>query len=255
MLYSFIFESWTSFWIAGILLSLLANVSLLAYTVLYERKLAVQEELKEAQHKIKLEKAHYNAAEKRREQLIEMRKDFNNQLNAISALISDGKKGHARSMIADISNKISLTRENPYCVIPVVNAVIMEKEKECREAGIELSVNLNIPNSLAVSPMHLCSIFGNILNNAITACKKLQAETAGPVISLSSKIDGDYLFIKATNPSGKLKPLPTLGRGYGLRILTDLAKRYGGVFQSDYQDGMFTVVISLLVLESARSDI
>jgi len=252
MLYSFRFETWTSFWVVGVLLSLLANVSLLAYTVLYEKKIAAQEELKEAQHKVQLEKAHYNATEKRREELAEMRKGFNEQLNAISALVSDGNEGQARYMIADISDKISLTRENPYCVIPVVNAVIMEKEKECKKAGIELSVNLSIPNSLVVSPMHLCSIFGNILDNAINACKKLQVDTVKPVIRLSSKIDGDYLFIKATNPSDKPNPLPAVGRGYGLRILTDLAKRYGGVFQSNYQDGMFTVVISLLALESAE---
>jgi len=255
MLYSFRFESWSVYWVLGVLLGLAANISLLVYAIVQEKKTATQEELKEAKHKMELEKAHYNATEKRREQLAEIRKDFNERLDVVSTLVSSGKEERARKMITDFADKISLTRENPFCTIPVVNAVLAEKEKICKELNIELSVNINIPNPLAVSPMHLCSIFSNILDNAINACKKAQiTETHKPVIRLSSKVDGDYLFIKATNPSDKPNYLPTPGRGYGIRILTDLAKRYGGVFQSNYKDGVFTVVISLLALESTAKE-
>ena len=249
MLHSFKFETWSVFWVVGVLLGLLGSISLLIYAISQEKKTAAQEELKAAQHKMALEKAHYSAIEKRREQLTEIRKDFSEQLKAVSQLIGYGNEKYAHEMIADFAGKISMTRENPFCSIPVINAVLMEKEKICKDAGIELYVNLNIPNPIDVSPMHLCSIFSNILDNAINACRKVQ-ETKNDrlIISLSSKVDGDYLFIKAKNPSEK-PYFSASGKGYGLKILNDIAKRYSGAFQSNYHEGIYTVFISLLSKE------
>jgi len=251
MLYSFRFETWSLFWVFGVLLGLLANVSLLIYAMSQEKKTAAQEEIKEAQHKMALEKAYYSAVKNRREHLAEMHKDFGSRLEAASGLVTDGKNADAHKMIDHIAGKVRLARENIYCTIPVVNAVLVEKEKACEELGIELMVNLNIPNPLVVSQMHLCSILSNILDNAINACQKMCVAGAHkPVIRLSSIVDGDYLFIKSTNPSNKPDKMPGIGRGYGLRILADLAMRYGGSFQSNYNEGIFTVVMSLLALES-----
>ena len=245
MLYSFKFETWTVFWLAGVVLNLLADLLLLIYTISQERKTEAEEELKEAQHRMEMERAHYEAVSERREKLSEIRLDFNNRLETVARLVDEGKDGAAREMVAALAAQINKTSASPFCGIPVVNAVLAEKEKACEEASIGLSVELNIPDELAVSPMHLCSIFSNILDNAIAASRGLQ-EKSKPIIRLSSLVDGDYLFIKATNPSEKPKSKPAPGRGYGLRILAELARRYGGGFQSDYSDGIFTAVISLM---------
>ncbi|MDR1615398.1 MAG: GHKL domain-containing protein [Syntrophomonadaceae bacterium] len=94
--------------------------------------------------------------------------------------------------------------------------------------------------------MHLCSIFGNLLDNAIDACRQKKGSDT-PIIQLNSMVDGDYLFIKLVNPSGKPVKTPVRGRGYGSsRILSDLACRYGGGYQSEHKDGVFTAVVSLL---------
>jgi len=61
--------------------------------------------------------------------------------------------------------------------------------------------------------------------------------------------DGDYLFIKAINPSKEPSKKPVAGRGYGSRILSDLASRYGGDYRAEYKDGVFTATVSLLATE------
>jgi two-component sensor histidine kinase len=75
-----------------------------------------------------------------------------------------------------------------------------------------------------------------------------------PAIQLSSLTDGDYLFIKAVNPSFEPKK-PEPGRGYGMRILSELAEQYGGAFFSEYQSGVFTAVVSLLAVEQETGGI
>ena len=244
LLHSFSFESWSAYWVLGALLGLLADVLLLLYTILHEKKNAAEEELKEAQHSASLEKSYYDAALRRRDELAEIRLDWVKSLKTVANLINAGEDEQSGKAIATLTDRINETNDNKYCAIPVVNAILAEKEKICESAGIELAIELYLPPALAVSPMHLCSIFSNILDNAINACAKMQNPDK-PVISLKSLIEGDYLFIKATNPSDAPKSNPKSGRRYGLAILSELAAKYGGDFQNNYRDGIFTAVVAL----------
>ena len=247
MLYSFSFDEWSLFWLFGLISGLAANILLLVYTISQEKKTAATEELLETRHKIELEKYHYEAVEKHREELDEIRKNFNEKLELIAMIARSGGDDEARESISACAEKIDSTKDNKYCAIPVINAVLSQKDNECRAAGIVLSVDLILPETLAVEPMHLCSILSNILDNAITACRKVKSGDK-PVIHLSSVINGDYLFIKSFNPSTEPKKAAP-GRGYGLKIISELTKQYGGDFQSNYRDGVFTVVASLLTVE------
>lgn len=252
MLYSFRFETWSAYWLLGLVLNLLADVLLLGFTISQERKSAAEEELKEVEHRISLEKSHYDEVLRRREQLEKIRLDFHNRLDLVMKLEA-GKNASVRNMIAAMSDQINQTRENTYCDIPVVNAILTEKEEVCLQAEIGFQVSLDIPALPWIEQMHLCSIFGNLLDNAITACKQMEHKEP-PMIQLSSMVAGDYLFIKVTNPSNKPRRKQITGRGYGFRILSDLTERYGGSFQSHYHNGIFTAVVSLLAVETMEGE-
>ena len=248
MLYSFQFETWSIHWLIGVLLALLADAVLVLYAISQERKIAAEEELEDVRHRMELEKSHYATVQSRREQLSEIRNDFNNRLLLFLEHSGDDDVS-TQGAIAAMSERINQTRENTYCGIPVVNAILTEKAEECAAAGIGFEVSLDIPPRIVVSQMHLCSIFGNLLDNAICACSQAE-HNSEPTIHLSSMADGDYLFIKATNPSNIPNYKPTDGRGYGFRILTDLAKRYGGDFYNQYDKGTFAAIVSLLAVAS-----
>jgi len=231
----------------GVLFCFIAIVALMIILLEQDKKTVLQDELRETRYAMELEQSHYQEVEKRREELSKIRHDFNNHLASISQLIRTGNESSAQDMISALSKDIIETKENPYCNIPVVNAILIEKMQTCEDLGIGLAIDLHLPASLTIEQMHLCSIFGNLLDNAITACKQMQHTKNTPTIQLSSMINGDYLFIKATNPSNKPPKNPAPGRGYGSRILSDLAARYGGDYQTEYKDGVFSAVVSLLV--------
>jgi len=188
--------------------------------------------------------------ERRREELARIRHDFNNQLASIGQLIRSGEESSAQDMIAALTGEIAGTKERSYCHIPVVNAILAEKAQVCAAAGIGLAVDLDLPPSLSVEQMHLCSILGNMLDNAISSCEKIRhADT--PTINIKSMVDGGYLFIKMVNPSAEPPKGAATGRGYGFRILTDLAARYGGDYKAEYLDGIYTVMLSLRAVGEA----
>jgi len=240
-----LFNHWLSY--AGLALCFISDIALLIILVEQDKKLVLQEELREARHRMELEQSHYRDVEQRREELTKIRHDFNNQIASIGQLIRTGDDSSAQELIHALSEEIISTKENPYCGIPVINAILTEKTRVCAEAEITLTVDLDLPNPLSVEPIHLCSIFGNLLDNAINACKQVR-QSDKLTIQLNSMVDGDYLFIKAVNPSVEPMKEPAAGRGHGSRILSDLAARYSGDFRMDYKDGVFTAVVSLLAV-------
>ncbi|PWM71878.1 MAG: hypothetical protein DBX59_07825 [Bacillota bacterium] len=230
--------------ILSILLGCGALTALMYLLGSLEEKQVLEIQLQETRHAMELEQAYYRSVEEQREKLSLIRHDFKNQLASISALLQLGEEQEARQMIGSVSQTIDDTREAVYCSIPVINAVLSGKEQRCREKGITLSVDLTLPPNLMVEPLHLCSIFGNLLDNAI--CGVERGKTEQPTITLRSLQEGDYLFLKVTNPSPPPQP-PREGRGIGTRILHDLTQQYGGDYQTEYKDGIFTAVVCLLV--------
>lgn len=248
MLHSLSYDGWSLYWLMGLLLSVSSSVLFLFYAISQEKKTMATEELRKIRHRMELEKSHFVEVEKRQKELEDIRRDFNEKLERVAGIIYFGETEEARGNIAVLAQKINSTKENEYCNIPVINALLTQKEQNCKDTGIELVVSLDLPRTLNVEPVHLCSIFGNILDNAITACQKLKS-TEKPVIRISSMLEGDYLFIKATNPSDKPNPIPTPGRGYGKQIISEIARRYDGSFYNNYQNGEYSVLVSLAVVK------
>ena len=219
-------------------------IALLYYVVSLEKKAILEEELLSIRHRMALEQAHYRSVEIRQEEMARIRHDFNNQLAAISLLIRNGEERDAQQMIERLGADIAETKGNHYCAIPVVNAVLAEKEKLCREKNIGFCVELDIPRNLKTEPLHLCSVFANLMDNAIHGVETSAELPAN--IQLSSAIVGDYLLIKTVNSSA-CPQKPVEGHGYGSRILKELAEQYGGSYQGEYENGIYTAVVALLI--------
>ncbi len=240
--YVYVSNAGALIWCICMGLSAMAFVALLYYVTELERKQALEEELQDTRHRMALEQAHYRAVEDRQEALARIRHDFNNQLATIGQLIRQGEEEGAREMIDALAADIAATRPASYCTIPVVNALLTEKEKTCAQAGVTFRCDLHLPEMPAVEPLHLCSIFANLLDNAIRAAAR--SGVPQPTVRLSSMESGDYLFIKTVNPAAPAEG-PREGHGYGSRILQDLARRYGGEYRTDCTEGVYTAVVSL----------
>lgn len=239
--YAYISHAGVLFWLASIALGGCSVVFLLYYVVSLEEKTALETELRDTQHRMALEQSHYRAVEARREELAKIRHDFNNQLAAIRLLMQAGEQKDAQSMLDRLSADLDATRENVYCAVPVVNAVLAKKDAQCRKAGIALHAELTLPETPGIEPLHLCSVLSNLLDNAIHGCTGMEK----PVITLTSAMAGDYLFLKTVNPSAPPQEVKA-GHGYGTKILRELAEKYDGSFNASYERGVFTAVISLL---------
>ena len=93
--------------------------------------------------------------------------------------------------------------------------------------------------------MHLCSIFSNLMDNAINANLSLPSGRERYIRIIAHEKQG-YIAVKTENPSdrrnGKLQPDRSMG--YGLKILRDISESYDGDFSAECKDGECRCILS-----------
>lgn len=205
----------------------------------------IQKELTEMTYQTRLEQQHYRHIEEKREEVAKLRHDYNNLLSSSLGLLREGRHNEAEELLASLLTRVQSTKEIAYCPIPVVNAILSEKQQECEREGIALSVDLPLPPSVKIAQIDLCSVFGNILDNAIRACSALPSDTPRTIL-LTAAMQGDYLIIRCDNPTSAEASQPREGGGYGLKILSEIASRYSGELKTVNENGTFSVRIVLM---------
>lgn len=232
----------------GVLLGYLADL-ILFYVLLqhHGEKAEIKRKLEEIERVNELEQAHYNAINQRKKEVEDVKREFESQLASVYEMIENGDSANAKRLLEQLKIDIAATKEYEYCANPVVNAVLTEKAYICNEKNIEIEVNVSVNAKTKIEPVHICSIFSNMLDNAINACDNF---TGRKYISVHNGISGDYLNIKVVNSSDKpTKKVHRDGHGYGQKILKDIAEQYNGQFTTGWKNNEYTAMISLLVEE------
>ena len=105
--------------------------------------------------------------------LRQQRHDLRHQLTAIRELTHEGNSeliDYLDTLIDQIPKS-----EQKFCENTIVNSVISHYHSICQVRGIELKMNLVVPECQnSISDSELCIIFGNLLENAVEACNRMK---------------------------------------------------------------------------------
>lgn len=177
--------------------------------------------------------------------------DLNNQLQTAYALFAGGQPEKAASHIRQLT-ALTLGETPPhYCAEPTINALLWQKASLCREADIQLDVSSALPPGFVMDPLVLCSLFGNLLDNAIQACRLHPPETPGR-IRLRMSQEAGFLLVSCENTVFPGQRAGEDRRHWGLQILEDIAGTYSGTMQVRQEADCFQVRISLQIQEEPR---
>lgn len=198
-----------------------------------------------------LEAEHYRNVENQRKELLALEQQFQKKLSVIYQNILSSNYSTAEGLTAELMEQVAATKEYPFCPDSVINAVLTNKQHLCEKLSISFHAEISIQDCSLINKVHLCSVFSNLLDNAIHACEALPVE-AQRFVTVSAKQHGDYLHVKVLNTS--LPPVEKShapGHGYGQKILADIASCYHGEFFTEFTDGIYKAAISLQLSPAA----
>ena len=172
------------------------------------------------------------------------------------AVIREYAAQHLEEKLLDYLN--ALTADIPadpadrLCENDAVNAVAGYYLSMARKEGIpSVSLSLCIPSDTReVSETDLCVIIGNLLDNAIAACREQTRGT--PFIRMQSRLKFGILTITMDNSCQNVHPTADgsfrsrkPGGGTGLISVRSVAKRYGGSARFEVRDHVFSSSVYL----------
>lgn len=218
---------------------------MLLYTLLRQQQMQeLKLRLSEVQSTWETARNHYHEIEARREEFAKIRHDMRNQQLVLQDLLHQGEYEKAEKMLGTLTEAVASTTEYVYCGDPVFNAIMAETERACRELGIELRYDLEIPEKLKLDPVALCSILSNMTRNAVTAAGETVGETEA-FLSVKAAVKGDYLHICVENSRKNTISGHRTRKGYGLEILKELVERNHGQMDVEPGEEIFRVNITV----------
>lgn len=219
-------------------------VTFIIVSLIFRDRQKAMRELESSQEFSNLQKNYIDSITRSNSEALQFQTDLQDVIVRTSQLIEQNRMEEARALLKSISGRIGKEEKTSWTLNPVVNAVLSEKNKTCREKGIELVCDLILQEKLNVDSLDLCRALGNILDNAIRSADRCEGE-AKEIILKGREISG-YLVFQCSNPYLLSDRGKILGTGYGQQILKDLAARYQGRFRTESGDnGIYTVHLSL----------
>ena len=172
------------------------------------------------------------------------RHDYRNHINNMKIQLSEGNY----DKLSDYLNELADDLDTVDTVIKTGNvmadAILNSKLSVAKKMNVELNVKANIPEALPMSDVELCSVLGNMLDNALEACGKLPEKERFMRVYIG-KLKGQ-LYLSVQNSAGKVRKekgayLSTKEgeHGYGLFRIDRVAKKYGGYVNRQNEEGVF----------------
>lgn len=237
-----------------IISSAIADIYLYRAIVKIQEKRETDERAKFFEKQLDIQIENYKELGEFNSKLKTLSHDVGNKLQVINSLLVKQNYEEAELFSGKLEEEIRALNEINYCNHKIINALIYSKAKEAKAKGIYFDVTVAIEDNLKIEKMDICSVFSNLIDNALEACDVLreQSPDRAAEIFLEAKRRGEYIIVKCTNSydgvvnrDKKDQFLSTKGneRGRGLSILKNVAEKYKGSYEISYDLLNFKVSI------------
>ena len=174
-----------------------------------------------------------------REACASLQHDLNNHLLVLSGLIAGGNYPAAARYADQLQRRCGVLFPIPATGYPVLDALLGEKLAQAQQSGIQVSCGVHLPDGFLMDEMDLCSLFANLIDNAVTACRAVQGFRS---LSLQTNVQAQCLVLTVVNTADCTRPIRA---GTGLRTVTRIAQAYQGTVSLTQGEG--TVQVSVLL--------
>lgn len=187
------------------------------------------------------------------ENLRKWKHDYNNHLIAIQGLIDDHAYDRLKQYVVHQQETLSENFLTINTGHNIVDAILTDKFTAARKEKIRFSYSILLPKPFPIDDIELTGILGNLLDNALEACREIPAnQSPAPYIRVTitpkrnmlhifieNSASGNYAYdhnghLKTTKPNKEI-------HGNGLTHVAEIAAKHSGFCTTDAQPDRFSI--------------
>lgn len=201
--------------------------------------------LKLVEYQTEQSEKHLNEVRSIHKEMRGYKHDFHHHLQALKGQLEAGEVDRALAYIEQLDNQLMNVDTLLKTGNVSLDAILSAKIAQAKAENIAVNVKANVPDALTISDLELSIIIGNLLDNAIEACRTVTGER---FIRIFISMKGTMLYFSMLNAAGeKMKKTGSLFathkdgvHGFGLRRAEAILEEHGGWVKYNSEDGAFT---------------
>ena len=182
----------------------------------------------------------------------QFRHDLNNRLQILNDIAECGNISELKNYLSEID-----TRQKKHNIYSntgnlIIDSIINSKLQDASEKEIKVNADIILPAHIEISTDDMVIILGNLLDNAIEACEKVDADKYIDIlmryengcIFLNIKNSFNHVINRAGDEFITLKKDKTL-HGLGIKSVKNTIETYNGIIEFSSKSNEFSVDIIL----------
>ncbi len=192
--------------------------------------------MEEKNRMLEIQESFYQAQMRYIDESAKARHDFKHVIATLDELSAKGDFDAVREYINQFRSLQPERETTSFCLNMPVNAILNYYAHLAEKMNTALELEVDIPREMGITDVELCSIIGNIMENAILACGDVPEEERFIDMAIRIKNRAN-LVIVCTNSfngtprtkNGAYLSTRSGGSGLGLKSILSITLKYGGM--------------------------
>ena len=231
--------------IIGIFIQLASVILLIISRDTYKEKEEITQKYLNEQTK------HYEYLEQREKDTKKFRHDIKSHMQILSTMAKNNMYSNFDEYMKEINMQIDRLGNVITVNNGIVDAIVNKYYSEALQKKINIDINGMLPNECSITAYDLCTVFSNLLSNAVEAAEKSIEKR----ISMECRYTDDSIIIITKNTfkeEGQFRHSKIVTtkkdieyHGFGIDNIKDAVVRNNGILDIDIKDTIFTIIVKL----------
>lgn len=194
---------------------------------------------------------HYKYLEQREKETKKFRHDIKSHMQVLSSMAKNDMYSNFDEYMKDINIKIDSFGNVITVNNGIVDAIVNKYYSEATQKGIDIVIKGMFPKNCKISAYDLCTIFSNLLSNAIEAAEKSVEKR----ISMECRYTKESIIVITKNTfkdEGQFRHSKIITtkkdieyHGFGIENIKDAVIRNNGMIDIDIENSIYSITVML----------